>query len=100
MIIIVLKELYKEEYVFALLEITQNYIRIYEKTLAKKIEIAFLVVLTNQTEHPEDYTMLAKVKKGITILRTYKEAIYNPKYTTEQIVAIKEELRALIVNRI
>ena len=95
----VLKELYKEEYVFALSEIAQNYIRTYGKTLAKEIKIAFLVVLTNQTEHPEDYAVLAKVKKGITILRTYKEVIHNPKYTTEWIVAIKEELRALIANR-
>ena len=99
MITMVLKESCKEEHAFASSEIAQNYIRTYGKTLAEEIEMAFLVVLTNQTEHPEDYAVLAKVKKGITILRTYKEAIHNPKYTTEWIAAIKEELRALIANR-
>ena len=95
----VLKESCKEEHTFASSEIAQNYIRTYGKTLAEEIEMAFLVVLTNQTEHPEDYAVPAKVKKGITIPRTYKEAIHNPKYAAEWIAAIKEELRALIANR-
>lgn len=98
MIAMILADRIQGEYAFAASEVSQDRMRTYGNDLAREIEKAFLVVLTDTREYTEDTAMAAKVVNGITIPRTYKEAINDPVHAAGWREAIQEELRSLIAN--
>lgn len=63
-----------------------------------KIGKCFLAALSCEQEHPDDLAMAVKVKEGIAIPRTYKEALKDREHAGKWKEAIDEELKTLITN--
>jgi hypothetical protein len=61
---------------------------------------AFITILDQEVEHPQDKAFPAQEIGGIKIPRTYNEAISDRKYGEEWKAAINEEITSLVANGI
>ena len=87
-----------EEMALVASQIPQSQLHVYGEELSKEIESAFLTIIRESETQPTDKAMAAKVVNGISIPRTYKEAINDSKHATEWTEAIQEEIQSLIAN--
>ena len=98
MITMIMDEKLGGKYAFSATEVSQDKLRTDSKELQEEIQAAFFVALTDQKDYREDYALAAKVVNGITIPRTYKEALKDKEHLDDWLEAIKEEINSLIAN--